>query len=51
LDHPCIVHMYGIHTDSEGEKYIVTELLSKGSAVDLIQNHYEELTLFDFLTM
>ena len=43
--------MYGVHTDSEGEKYIVTELLTKGSAVDLIQMYGEELTTFDLLTM
>jgi hypothetical protein len=56
--------MYGIHTDSEGEKYIVTELMTKGvketisrcnrcvgSAVDLIQMYGEELTIFDLLTM
>lgn len=42
LSHPNVVQLLGLYIDpTKGEKYIVTEYLSKGSLHDLLRNEDE----------
>lgn len=51
LRHPNIVQFLGIFTSIEGERYIVTEFLSKGSLDQLLQNERKDLDVIDLLGM
>ena len=46
-----IVQFFGLYTSESGDKYIVNELLSKGSLLDLLRSHAETITVVDLLTM
>jgi len=51
LRHPNIVGFFGIHVSSNGDYYIVTEYLSKGSLDNVIRNQKDDISLLDLLSM
>src|SRR5690242_7683890 len=51
LTHPNVVQVFGIFTDAEGSKYLVTELLSKGNLQHVLLEHGSTLNQADLLGM
>jgi serine/threonine protein kinase len=49
--HPNILRFYGIHNSSEGESYIVTELMPLGNLRDLLRKRKEDITIWELLQM
>jgi serine/threonine protein kinase len=50
LNHVNIVRYFGIYTSPEGDKYIITEFLSKGS-LDHLLRYTEDISVIDLLSM
>ena len=51
LNHPNVVHYFGIHSAPDGDHYIVTEFLSKGNLQDLLRSEKDNLTTVDLLNI
>ena len=51
LDHPNIVHYFGIYSAPNGVHYIVTEFLSKGSLLHFLHSEKDNLTTVDLLNI
>ena len=51
LMHPNIVQFFGIYQDSNNNKYLVTELLTKGDVKSLLVSNDISLELVDLLSM
>ena len=51
LNHPNVVHFFGVHTTSKGENFIVMEYLSEGSLDRVLQMNKEMIGLEDVIGM
>ena len=51
ISHPNCVTFFGIYTDGEGYKYIVTEYMCKGSLMSVIHKEAKGLNEIDLLSM
>jgi len=50
-NHPNIVRLLGVHTSRTGEQYIVTEFVSKGCLLNVLQQEKSFITLPEMISM
>ena len=51
VSHPHVVNFLGCYSDKSGFKYMVTEFMSDGGLINLIQKKEKSLTTTDLLAM
>lgn len=51
ISHPHVVAFLGIYTSPDSSRYIVTEYLTKGSLLNLVQKSTDILSILDLLGM
>ena len=51
LNHPNIVRLFGIHTTSNGENFLVMEYMNQGSLDGVLRTERSQIKLTDLLSM
>jgi serine/threonine protein kinase len=51
LNHPNIVHLYGVHISQDGYKFMVFEFMNQGNLVDLLRFKREEIDAAELLVI
>jgi serine/threonine protein kinase len=51
LNHPNIVHLYGIHISQEGHKFMVFEFMNQGNLADLLRSKNKEIDVDELLVI